>query len=774
MLNTARSLRSQAFLPISFWGDCILTATYLLNRTPVVTLNGSTPYEVLFNTKPCYDHLKVFGTLCYVTNLSPTKDKFTDRAIKCLFLGYPFGKKAYTVMDLSTRKVFSTRGAFFMENIFPFQHLDIPLSQIPLFSTDVVFTDEDPTIISTSYQTSLIEHPNADSLSSDRVIENSETSADNILPVVPHRPVRTKKLPVKYHDYAGLPKHIIPDTPYSVNLLYDHLTMPYQSFLANVDHIPEPKTYLQASKVPVWCEAMTKEIAALEANKTWTLVPLPANKNVVGCKWLFKVKFKHDGTVERYKARLVAKGFTQTEGLDYFETFAPVAKMTTVRSLLALAAVFAWNVTQMDVTNAFLHGELQEEVYMSIPPGYDVPEHLKHIPNLVCKLLKSLYGLKQARREWFLKFCTVLIQFGFVQAQSDHSLFTLAQQGSIIAILVYVDDILVLGNNLKFIASVKAHMAKHLLIKDLGNLKYFLGIEAARSTSGIFLNQRKYTLDLIKDLGLLNAKPSVIPMKQHHTLLSNESSPFWSNISPYRHLVGRLIYLTITRPDISYPVHIHSQFLAAPRACHLDAAHKVVRYLKYTLGQGILLSASSSLTLTAYADADWGSCPSTRHSLTGYCVTLGNSLVSWKSKKQNSASRSSAEAEYRAMADTCCEVQWLLHLFTDLGCHNLTPVTFYCDNKSALYIASNPIFHERTKYIDIDCHIVRAKLQQGIIKTAHLSTKLQPADLLTKSLSAASLQFLLSKIGVFNLYQPSILRGDVSIQESNASQAEGQ
>lgn len=228
---------------------------------------------------------------------------------------------------------------------------------------------------------------------------------------------------------------------------------------------------------------------------------------------------------------------------------------------------------------------------MAIPPGYAIPSELQTVPNLVCKLLKSLYGLKQAPREWFLKFCSVLLAYDFTQAFSDCSLFLFSKNDSFVAILVYVDDILVTGNAQPVIASVKSYLAQHFKIKDLGTLKYFLGIEAARSVSGIYLNQRKYTLDLVTQVGLLDAKSSLIPIKQHHTLLADETSPFLNNITQYRQLVGRLIYLTITRPDISYIVHVLSQFLSSPRQCHLDAAFRVVRYLKYTLGQGILLSS---------------------------------------------------------------------------------------------------------------------------------------------------------------------------------------
>lgn len=262
-------------------------------------------------------------------------------------------------------------------------------------------------------------------------IPNSDISKSDIVPNTSSRPVRNRKLPSKYSEYTGLPSHISSTntstarnvTEYPLALHYQNFTPSYKAFLANVDQTYEPKTFHQAIKYVV-------ELAALEAKNTWQLVPLTHDKQIVGCKWLYKIKFNADGTVERYKARLVAKGFTQTEGLDYFETFAPVAKMITARVLLAIAAASAWPVTQMDVTNAFLHGDLEEEVYMEIPPGFNIPSHLQSVPNLVCKLVKSLYGLKQAPRKWFLNFCTVLIHYGFTQAHTDHSLFVLHKDQS--------------------------------------------------------------------------------------------------------------------------------------------------------------------------------------------------------------------------------------------------------------------------------------------------------------------------------------------------------
>ncbi|XP_024177719.1 uncharacterized mitochondrial protein AtMg00810-like [Rosa chinensis] len=334
-------------------------------------------------------------------------------------------------------------------------------------------------------------------------------------------------------------------------------------------------------------------------------------------------------------------------------------------------------------------------------------------------------------------------------------------QAKFTALLVYVDDVILAGNSLHDIEETKQFLSNQFKLKDMGQLRYLLGIEVARSKQGIVLCQRKYALEVVENAGFLGAKPSRFPV-EHNLTLTQGDGALLQHASQYRRLVGRLIYLTITRPDLVYVVHILSQFMDKPRQPHLDVAYKVLRYIKQTPGQGILLPSTGSLELKAFCDADWARCKDTRRSTTGYCIFLGNAPISWKTKKQGIVSRSSAEAEYRSMATTCCEITWLRSLLKDLNVGLTHAFKLFCDNQVAIHIASNPVFHERTKHIEIDCHVVREKVQRGLVKTVHVRTKEQPADLFTKPLSSKQFTTLLDKLGVINIHSnlrgPGVLR----------------
>ncbi|CAA7027432.1 unnamed protein product [Microthlaspi erraticum] len=357
---------------------------------------------------------------------------------------------------------------------------------------------------------------------------------------------------------------------------------------------------------------------------------------------------------------------------------------------------------------------------MKLPPGFQSSD-----PNKVCRLRKSLYGLKQAPRCWFAKLSTALKEYGFKQGYPDYSLFSLIRGGTILHILVYVDDFVISGNDLGVIEKFKEYLHECFHMKDLGKLKYFLGIEVSRGPDGICLSQRKYTLDIITEVCLLGAKPSPTPVEVNHKLGSVDS-PELKRPEEYRRLVGRLIYLSITGPDLTYIVHILSQFMQTPLVAHWEAALRVVRYLKGTPAQGVLLRRDSNLTITAYCDSDY-----------------------------NALSCSSAEAEYRAMAYTLRELKWLKKLLRTFGFDHPQPMPLFCDSQAALHIAANPVFHERTKHVESDCHFVRDAVQEGLIATHHLSTKEQVADLFTKALPKPIFDKLLSKLGVRSSRPPT-------------------
>ncbi|KAK6158321.1 hypothetical protein DH2020_005635 [Rehmannia glutinosa] len=336
---------------------------------------------------------------------------------------------------------------------------------------------------------------------------------------------------------------------------------------------------------------------------------------------------------------------------------------------------------------------------MTPPPGNCSPND-----NRVCKLTKSLYGLKQASRQWFQKLTSCLITYDFSQSKSDSSLFIKFSSNNILILCVYVDDIILAGNNIQEIEAIKAHLDAPFTIKDLGQLKYILGIEIARNKQGITLCQRKNALDLLIDSGDPLPDPSI-----------------------YRRLVGRLLYLTITRPDLSYSIQTLSQFMSNPTSTHLTAAHRVLRYIKSTPGKGLFYSANSPLQLTGFCDEDWARCKETRRSINGFAIFLGDSLVSWKAKKQPTISRSSTEAEYREVSSISCEVQWLIYLLHDI---------------------------ERTKHIQLDCHFVREKIQEGLIKLIHIAAIHQTVDIVTKPLNPNLFQHFINKLSMTNIHAP--------------------
>lgn len=474
---------------------------------------------------------------------------------------------------------------------------------------------------------------------------------------------------------------------------------------------------------------MTEEFSALIDNKTWELVPRHPNMNIIRCMWIYKQKLKSDGTLERYKARLVGDGRTQQVGVDCSDTFSPVVKPATIRTVLTIALHHHWDISQLDVKNAFLHGNLHETVFMHQPPGFRDP----NFPNHICRLKKSLYGLKQAPRAWYQRFTDYVTQLGFRLSSSDHSLFIHHQGRDVAYILLYVDDIILVTSSPALKAHLMTHLSKEFAMKDLGPLSYFLGISVQRSSDGLFLSQARYAQEILDRAKMNDCNPVLTPVDTAGKLGAT-SGDLLNDPTTYRSLAGALQYLTFTRPDISYAVQQICMYMHAPRTGHLHALKRILRYVKGTLNMGVMMRASPLSTLIAYTDADWAGCPDTRRSTSGYCIFFGDNLISWSSKRQSVVSRSSAEAEYRGVANVVAEICWIRNLLLELHCPIRRASLVYTDNISAIYLSCNPVQHQRTKHVEVDIHFVREKVQRGQVRVLHVPSRHNFSDIFTKGL----------------------------------------
>jgi transposase InsO family protein len=724
LLDVVRTLFLESHVPPRFWCEALSTAVHLINSLSSPSINNESPFSRLFGKPPDYSTLRVFGCVCYVHLPPQERTKLSAQSVECGFLGYSSHQKGFLCYDPNNRRIRVSRNVIFQENKYFFAtHHVTPstVSLLPFFSNSFISQPSSKPLLTYQRRCVVTQNQPADSHGPP---QDSSLAADPIEEPEPdllRRSSRIRKPPEKYGFSSPL------------------------SLTATLSSVPIPSSYKQAMEHGCWQTAIENELLALEENQTWDIVPCPPSVKPLGSKFVFSIKLRSDGSIDRYKARLVVLGNKQEYGLDYDETFAPVAKMTSVRTILALAASQSWPLHQMDVKNAFLHGDLKEEVYMKLPNGMPTSSS-----NTVCKLKRSLYGLKQAPRVWFEKFRSTLLGFSFIQSQYDPSLFLQRTAKGIVVLLVYVDDIVVTGSDQKGISKIRELLHSSFHMKELGRLTYFLGLEVHYQSEGIFLNQQKYIKDLVQLAGLTNSNSVDTPMEVNVKYRRDEGE-LLDDPTLYRKLVGSLIYVTITRPDISFAVHTVSRFMQAPRHLHFSAVQRIIKYLLGTSRRGLFFPNNSTLQLQAYSDADWAGCPDTRKSTTGWCMFLGNAAISWKCKKQDSVSKSSTEAEYRAMSAACSEIVWLRGLLTELGFSQGQPTSLHADNTSAIQIAANPVYHERTKHIEVDCHSIREAYDRRIINLPHVSTSDQTADIFTKSLTRQRHNFLVSKLMLVDL-----------------------
>ncbi|CAA7024026.1 unnamed protein product [Microthlaspi erraticum] len=735
IVETGLTLLTKAKLPNSYWPFAFATAVYLINRMPTSNLSFQSPFKILFQTDPNYSKLKIFGCLCFPWLRPYTSNKLDPRSVPCVFLGYSLTQSAYLCWQPHTNRMYVSRHVRFEESIFPFQSLlqqnttfttenptsssptatHVPLPVTPLISAHLAPSASMGSSSSDSAPTPLMPSPTTMSSSDSRESLSSATqsSASSQSPSQATHPNNSTE-PEPNNNFSGPSppgptEHSTASAHSSSNTTSPTTTQPTNSHSSS----DSPTTSVTASD-DVFASPSPPPPPPLEnahqmqtraknnirkPNTRYDLVPPTPNMNIIDNKWIFRLKYQPNGDIDKHKSRLVAKGFTQQPGIDYFETFSPVIKATTIRVVLDVATSRDWGLRQLDINNAFLQESLEEEVYMRQPPGFVDPD----LPDYVCRLKKPIYGLKQAPRAWYLELKNHLLTLGFKNSVADTALFVLQKGTTLLYLLVYVDDIVVTGNDPAAIEATIKNLATRFSLKDMGALSYFLGIEVIRTKQGLHLNQRKYILDLLHRMHMSDAKPIATPMATNPKLvLSGEKH---NNPTEYRQLVGSLQYLAFTRPDIAYAVNKLSQFMHSPTTDHWQAAKCVLRYLAGTPTHGIYFTKSNSLTLHAFSDADWGGDTDNYISTNGYIVYLGKHAISWSAKKQKGVAR-------------------------------------YQLRQSIALLLTPPQNLRGMK------HLARDMVQTGQLRVSHVSTHDQLADGLTKPLGRACFALLRDKIGV--------------------------
>ncbi|KAM2946602.1 hypothetical protein COP2_029388 [Malus domestica] len=723
IVEMAKCMLHEKGLPYSLWGEAVVTYVYLLNRCPTKALENVTPFEKFSGRKPGIQHLRVFGSLGYSLIPGNLRQKLDETSVIGIFIGYGTCEKGYRLLNPENQKVTISRDVIFYENgTWDWDRQKIKEVYIPIAaseSSEMKEADEDSDsmeqAVAEGSQTQLTDSP---------LIESGSASDSISASQIDHTPLRYRSLSEIYERC-----HVC---------------------------IVEPESYYEAAQDEAWKKAMKDEISMIEKNKTWELVKRPSDKPVIGVKWVYKTKLNLDGSVQKNKARLVAKGYAQKPGIDYNETFAPVARLDTIRTLIALAAKNKWKLFQLDVKSAFLNGVLEEEVYVDQPDGFIVQgEEYK-----VYRLHKALYGLKQAPRAWYGEIDSYLTLCGFKKSTSEATLYTKWRKSSeMIIVSIYVDDIIYTGSCQELMDDFKSDMMLKYEMTDLGLLHHFLGMGVMQTEEYIFIHQRKYASSLLKKFGLQDCKSVSTPLVPSDKLRKEDGSRT-ADEAQYRQIVGSLLYLIATRPDIMYAACLLSRFMHCPTNKHLGTAKRVLRYVQGTLDFGLEYKKGKGAILMGFCDNDWSGSEDDMKSTSGYAFTFGSGVFSWSSVKQQCVALSTAEAEYISASEATAQATWLRFVLEDFGEMQTVATPMHCDNTSAIAITKNPIFHQKTKHINRRYHFIKEALQQGVIELLHCPTKEQIADIFTKALAREQFSYLRELLGVKSVHN---LKGAVSV-----------
>lgn len=701
LIEKGRAMLLQSGLPKSLWGESILCATYLLNRSPTNALKTNvTPAELFYGRKPNLKNIKIFGCLAY-SHIPKQKqgNKFDPKGELNFMIGYT--DHGYRLWDPKNEKLVIARNIVFDET-----------KTAQDFKNEHVTAVYVPNTIQNGYEENDIQQRQNQETDS-MIDENDEDISENHFEGENRRSMRVRKTPKYLSDY--LRDDDLEHMALNISLITKEVPTSLEDAKSRPDY-------------NLWNEAVLEEISALNKNRTWTLVDKPQNVKIINCKWVFRIKKDSTGNVFKYKARLVAKGFMQKEGFDYSETYAPVARLTTVRTLLAVANYKNLIVQQMDVKSAFLHGEIEEDVYMSIPEGFENTDK-------VCKLNKALYGLKQSPYCWNKKFDGFIQGQSFVRSQTDPCLYIKHIKEGKMYLLLYVDDFLIVGNDDQEITNLKEKLKSNFEMQDLGDIKTFLGINTRFSKKGLYLSQKNYIAQILSRFNMSECKGVKTPMEAGCVIFEETDTEETDENLPVRELVGSLMYLMLaTRPDLSYSVNTCSRHQSKPTKQLWTKLKRILRYLKSTINLELFYPKNEKVMLVGYADADWAGDLHDRKSTTGYCFKVFGAVVCWCTKKQATVSLSSTEAEYVALAEASKEGVWLSNLLFDLGFEKHI-FDIFEDNQSCIKLTSK-FDHKRLKHIDVKYNYIKDLIANKTVSVKYLPTTEQVADVLTKSLTS--------------------------------------
>ena len=687
LTEMARCLMIDADLSPGYWQYATTMAIYIRNRTPTASNRDMlTPFELVWGHRPIMTNLPLFGATALVHVPDALRRKLDAKTRDCIFLGYAMGSKAGVFEEIGTKKLIVSRDAVI----------------------DGIRIDND---FGTSTASGLTNNSDKEEPKiKTEVGSNTGDDDDEPVPAVktdtdlPGR--RPRRAPIRYmYEWA-------------------HST--------SIDDGMEPESVQKALNSKSWRNAMKEEYEALTRNGTWELVPEPADRSVVSGKWCFKAKVDADGNVHRYKARYVARGYTQRPGIDYMETTSPVVSMTSLRTLLSVATMEDMEVKQLDVDSAFLYGELNEEIYLQQPQGFE--KFSKDGERLVCRLRKAIYGLKQAGRVWWKLIDSELRRISFESSNEDSCIYRRQHDGNLVLIAIYVDDLIIASRSSQQISNLERTLKGMFSMKPMGDITYVLGMKIGRDRSSrtMYMSQSAYAKAILEKYQMMDCRPVQAPVAAGSCLEPHDGPEAQF---PYAQVVGSLMYLAMgTRPDLAFGVGLVSRFTSNPGDHHVKAVKRLLRYLRGTIDIGLRWGGSPDTTLACWADADYAGCMTTRRSTTGYVIMLNGGAISWASRRQECAALSTTEAEYMALCSATKEVAWLRGLLEFVGFPEPAATTIYQDNQSTIALAENGRVSRRSKHIEVRFHFTRGKITDGTIRLNYCPTNNMIADAMTKAL----------------------------------------